>query len=601
MRSLFSAPSIDRYLAHDVLEKVSALTHVTGAAEQLTLHRERLPGGVNHWPVTRGSMGYRGRVMRRVTDAAAIPAVTNALQGVRMISGLLLMSPWGSNRTRSVANAACVATTGLLAPRHHWGGDGSDQVAWMSQTLSLAMRVSGRDPRVMDAALWLASMQAVMSYTASGWVKLAGDTWRRDEAFVGVMRTKVYGCEPVWRIVRRYPLANKVIGKTTLALECSYPLIFLAGGRLTKPYLAASGSMHLAIAATMGLGRFVTGFGSLYGAVAYTAAPRGPGSDRDDRIAGYSVASGAAVMAGLAVAAVLRRRRTVRPAAGSQALITRSGARLDARRRGRVGAPTLFVLESGLMAPQVLWDALVEQLAREGEVVTYDRAGYGPARPGAEARDLQVLVDDLEDLVEHTRQGRQVVLVGHSLGGYLAHRLARRAPELLSALVLLDSTHPAELTRSKSQNLGSERILASMQMGRISTLLGLGPLMTDPSWASQLSGRSRAEAVDLYRDARLWRTGREEWRAALEAFAQDVDRPSCDVPVLSVSARGSIRSDTPMHDMHRELAEDSPHGEHTVLEQADHLSLLTQHGSGVATRIEQFMRTLDGNLQEVAG
>ncbi|MDF0528900.1 alpha/beta hydrolase [Tsukamurella sp. 8F] len=50
---------------------------------------------------------------------------------------------------------------------------------------------------------------------------------------------------------------------------------------------------------------------------------------------------------------------------------------------------------------------------------------------------FEQLVDDLVEVVEHYARGSATV-VGHSLGGALACRLARSRPDLVSALLLLD-------------------------------------------------------------------------------------------------------------------------------------------------------------------
>lgn len=576
-RAAFRPPVVNRDQALAVLERVSALTHLTGSAEQLSIHAERLPGGANDWEQNRGAMAYRSRPLRALTDFFARPRITNLTQGARLAASALLVTPWGSNRVRAGANLVCLATTYVLAPRHHWGGDGSDQVAWWSQAMTAATRLAGRDRRVEDAVLWATSIQAVMSYAVSGWVKVAGETWRNDEAFVGVMRTKVYGNQHVWRLIRRYPRLSAVIGKATLALECSYPLVFLARGRLTVPYLAASGSMHLAIAATMGLGRFVTAFGSMYGAVAYTLQPREQAPDRSDALARSTAAVATATLVALGAAAVRRRHRVLRWEPGDRATVTSTGATLahrEVRAEGAATSDTLFVLESGLMAPVHLWSRLVADLRRSGDVLTYGRPGYGPSSPGPDPRDLGSFVDDLESLLEQVGRGRRVVLVGHSLGGYIAHRLAVRRPDLVDLLVLLDATHPEELQRSPQQAQGNDGVLSGMRLGYLSMVAGAGPFMEPPQWAAAMEPRERDAALLLYRDARLWRAGIDEWRAAMAEFATEPGLTPHEGPTLVLTARGSVTTDEEMLQMHREMAAGGA-GRHVVIEGAEHVTLLT--------------------------
>lgn len=573
---VFGTTSVSREQALSVLERLSALTHAAGSAEQLANHHERRTGGVNDWTIARAAMAYRNPFMRALTDRVAEPNVTNIVHLCRLTAGLLLATPYGSNRTRSLANAVCIGAQTLVAPRHYYGADGSDHVALMSQALTLISRVTKRDAVVTDAVLWLASMQAVMSYAVSGWVKLAGDKWRNDEALPGVMRTRVYGNEWVWRQLRRHPLAAKFLGRATLVLECSYPIIYAGGGRLARPLMFGSAFMHLNIAWTMGLGRFVTAFLSMYGAMAYTVQPRdAAGDERNDGMA-HVAAVGAAVAITLFAATGLRRRAEVlRGAPGERRLTTSTGATVSYREHGDPARETLFVLENGLMAPSGFWGWVVDGLQEHGSVLTYHRAGYGSSTPGPGERDFDTLVDDLESVIRSRADGRRVVLVGHSIGGYLAHRLVERHPELVDLCVLVDPTHPDELKRSGQQRLGSETLVPSLQLTYWSLLLGLGPLIERPVWAHQLKPEEREETLRIFHDARLWGAALDEWRAVTDQFDRVNGTPSLSRPALVLTAHATIASDSDMAQLHREFAETSVGGRHVVLDNANHESILT--------------------------
>lgn len=592
----FTPQRVSRGQAQAVLERLSAVTHVTGSAEQLANDRERRVGGVNDWNVARQGMPYHSRLMRELTDFVSRPAVTNLAHALRLGAGALLVTPYGSNRVRAGASATCLVVHTLVAPRHHYGADGSDHVAWISQMLSLAGRLSRHDRAVVDATLWLASLQAVMSYAASGWVKLAGEPWRNDEAVPGIMRTRVYGNKHIHRLLIRYPVLNRIIGKATLVLECGYPVIYAVGGRLGRPIMAAGAMMHLSIAATMGLGRFVTAFLSFYGALAYTAQPRELAPGRDDRMSRLVLGGSALTVVGLVLAAEVRRRRILVPDDRDRCLDTRSGAtltyRLDEGSTVATGSDRpLFVLENGLMVPRGFWSWIANDLQAHGDVVTYHRAGYGASTGTGgvgRVRPFSHLVGDLEDLLEHLGEERTgpVVLIGHSLGGYLVHELAAARPDLVDRVVLIDSTHPDELRNSPQQAFAAEGVLDSLRMGRWSLRLGLGPMLEQPRWAYQLSGDTATESMRLYRDARLWATALAEWQALVDSFAHATGTKSIAHPLLVLTARASVAADEAMLDLHRDFAEASPLGRHVVLEQADHESILTSREVSARTSAE---------------
>ena len=83
-------------------------------------------------------------------------------------------------------------------------------------------------------------------------------------------------------------------------------------------------------------------------------------------------------------------------------------------------------------------------------VCTHDHRGHGPdaVRPGFFAADIgwDLLVDDGHAVTDFLRErfpGKPVVLLGHSMGSYIAQSYAMRHGRELTALVLSGSTWPA--------------------------------------------------------------------------------------------------------------------------------------------------------------
>lgn len=69
-------------------------------------------------------------------------------------------------------------------------------------------------------------------------------------------------------------------------------------------------------------------------------------------------------------------------------------------------------------------------------VIALDQRGHGESeQPASYSNDRYV--DDAQALLKHLNIGR-AVLLGHSLGGVVAYRLAARRPELVRALVIED-------------------------------------------------------------------------------------------------------------------------------------------------------------------
>ena len=100
-----------------------------------------------------------------------------------------------------------------------------------------------------------------------------------------------------------------------------------------------------------------------------------------------------------------------------------------------------MVLLHGLFLHRGTWDAVVDELSSEFQLVTPDFPGFGESEKPTEGRfayDVGAFAEVVADLFAGLDLGRAAV-VGHALGGAVALTLAARHPELVSRLVLVDS------------------------------------------------------------------------------------------------------------------------------------------------------------------
>ena len=115
------------------------------------------------------------------------------------------------------------------------------------------------------------------------------------------------------------------------------------------------------------------------------------------------------------------------------------GGRRLAWRAGGSG-PSLLLI-NGYAATAADWDpGFLSGLERRFEVIRPDNRGVGGSSPGDPAEPLTIdsMASDLEALLNAHGVERAPV-VGWSMGGFIAQRLAQRAPERISSLILLSS------------------------------------------------------------------------------------------------------------------------------------------------------------------
>ncbi|MGK4584733.1 alpha/beta fold hydrolase [Kitasatospora sp. HPMI-4] len=578
------ATAFDRSRALTAMERISAVTHLVSSLEYLAKESDREAGGLNNWAVTRRAVKVKSPLLGRVLDVVGRPGTTRALHATRVAAAASLWLPL-PRRARAVADTVLVGTELALHPRQIFGSDGADQLSFLVQSLAAVARAGERRPRLVDACLWAVALQSVMSYTVSGLAKLPSLTWRSGDALPGVTRTLTYGDRRVWQFLNGHPRVNRALAHAVLALETGFPAVFLRGGRPAPLMVASVGAFHLVNARVMGLGRFFWAFCSTYPAVLYATGPKvraAPDGRVERRSDALPVAFAALAAAGFAAAqaARARGRRTVdRGLGGERLMTTTAGSTLSYRRTGGAAraADPVLVLESGLGTSPAHWAWLAGELGGRWETVSYQRAGYGPSRPADGAGFSSAgAAADLADLALHAAGDRPIVLVGHSVGGYLALLAAERLGERVQAVVLLDTSHPAELQRSPNQALGARQLSDVLALLPESLRAGFGPLLERPDWLPQLPEQERTFALAHYRDTRTWATARREWQAVRQEFTHfDGRMPRTDAPLLVLTA-GRTAAKLPEHaDLHRELAESAALSELHLIHEADHDGILT--------------------------
>ncbi|WP_216898986.1 alpha/beta fold hydrolase [Nocardia alni] len=596
VRSLvFGAAPISRERALAVSERLAAATTVTSSLEHLVIRDKFGAGGVNDWNIVRQTTLGRGAIERRILEAVSTERRTVALHCARVVVGVCILLP-GQGRWRGYGNAFLALGTIVLSPRHRYGSDGSDQVATITHAVAATARLS-RTTEASDAALWYGSIQAALAYCVPGTLKLLGEQWRGGSALSGIMRTRAYGHPGLYAVMRRHPRATRYLSHATVAWECAFPLIFAARGRLTRPVLATGLGFHLVNGVTMGLGRFLTAFPSMYPMLAYTTTPRTHHAvaDRDDRV--VRVALGAVLAAG-AVAGTLAVRKRLEVLDGwpkSKTMTTRCGNRLQYKAVGDwdEGSPVVVLLSDRAETPEHFsW--LIDRLAETSGcgVLSYSRAGYGASRRYARARfELSEAAGDLADLLaEAVPPDRRIVLAGHGFGGILARSAAQSLPGRIDTVAYIDPIHtpcpdvdPADEAREDAE---TRQVLWSLRAG-------LGVLVNRPRWLDSLPSPNQRQVFAQWSDARMWRATAREMRV-LREWAEPTAGQAVGHALVITSQQSLDQSperaarDADLLDAHRRAGF---RGESAVLAHADRQGLLTNQRFAVqvADRILEFL------------
>jgi pimeloyl-ACP methyl ester carboxylesterase len=105
------------------------------------------------------------------------------------------------------------------------------------------------------------------------------------------------------------------------------------------------------------------------------------------------------------------------------------------------GPPVLFV--HGFPLSGRLWDAVVLDLQDRYRCIVPDLRGHGRSEATSSVT-MGGYADDLARLLDGIDEHRPVVVVGMSMGGYVAFEFCRRHPERVAALVLTNTRAQAD-------------------------------------------------------------------------------------------------------------------------------------------------------------
>jgi len=112
----------------------------------------------------------------------------------------------------------------------------------------------------------------------------------------------------------------------------------------------------------------------------------------------------------------------------------------------------LIVFEAGLGDDHSIWNSnnVALKIAVNMDIVTYDRASHGQSERGPDLRDINRLQSELGIIIDTFANGRKIVLIGHSLGGFIIRDWAIKNPNRVAGLLFVDPSHEncSQLTQS---------------------------------------------------------------------------------------------------------------------------------------------------------
>jgi pimeloyl-ACP methyl ester carboxylesterase len=257
------------------------------------------------------------------------------------------------------------------------------------------------------------------------------------------------------------------------------------------------------------------------------------------------------------------------------------------------GSPTV-ILEAGGGMASPNWAWVQSTVATTTRVCAYDRAGYGWSDPGPTPRDARQVAQELHTLLERAAVAGPYVLVGHSIGGMYVRTYAGQYPNQVAGLVLVDSSHPDQLTRSPATRAEQESFQRMLQF--LPLLARLGIIRISGMGEGVVSGlptQQRAEMIafgatpdyyaNILAEMAAFEAAAEQARGAGHLGAQ---------PLIVLTAGTESSADWRI--FQSELVALSSNSLHRIVDQATHQSLLNtqEHAHTTSAAILQVVEAI---------
>ncbi len=161
----------------------------------------------------------------------------------------------------------CVAATSVAVVLRFPLIQGGDSQLTLITFISIAIASMAGTEVVMKGCLYFLCAELAMAYFAAGYHKLRSGKWRNGEALSCILSTRLFGYRRLANWLASVPWLSAVLCWTVIAWELSFPFVLILPSLIKIPMLAFGVLLHISIAMTMGLNKFLWAFCSLYPAV----------------------------------------------------------------------------------------------------------------------------------------------------------------------------------------------------------------------------------------------------------------------------------------------------------------------------------------------
>ena len=124
------------------------------------------------------------------------------------------------------------------------------------------------------------------------------------------------------------------------------------------------------------------------------------------------------------------------------------------------GTGTAVVLIHGFLENTTMWKNVVPEISKRNRVVTIDLLGHGKTDCLGYMHTMELFAETIAAVLKELRI-RKCILVGHSLGGYIALAFAEKHPQKVKGLCLMNATSNEDTSERKALRLRANKMITN--------------------------------------------------------------------------------------------------------------------------------------------
>jgi pimeloyl-ACP methyl ester carboxylesterase len=235
-----------------------------------------------------------------------------------------------------------------------------------------------------------------------------------------------------------------------------------------------------------------------------------------------------------------------------------------------------------------MWESQINALGARFRVIAPDLRGFGQTPLGSIDPSVGMPMDryahDLAELLDALSIQERIVLVGFSMGGYVAWQFVRKYPQRLQALIQCDTRAAADTDEARAGRIKMAEKVREWGSARVAEMMG--PKLVAPS-----SYETQPHVVAAVRRI-VESTSPAGIAAAQRGMAARPDMtaflPQIAVPTLVIV--GAEDAISPPSEM-KAIAKTIPNSKLVVIPKSGHMTTM-ENAADVNTALEEFLVTL---------